>query len=151
MSTLCRTCTRLIVTCDMGVCLECNGPVTSGSYAICEECSLEADQCQFCRKTVLNEPEDDLDTDFMHIITVDFPNRPSVAKGFTRQQVIAFNKDHTSKCAVALRGWLDTNNLESVIINRALSAIGCLYITCSINQAKLIEKAPNVSSIMRGN
>lgn len=151
MNSLCRACSRRMYTCDVGSCKKCGGFVSSGSLNLCDTCAVALDQCASCGQTILNEPADDLDLPRPHIVSLDIgDDPPSVQKGMTRNQVLDERDKRVSRLSKGLRDWLDANNLKDVTIDKELKAICTLFITCSLRQAELIAKAPNVSAISRG-
>jgi len=151
MSDLCRACSRHMFTCDIGSCKKCGEMTTSGMLTLCSKCSIALDQCGSCGRSILNEPEDDPNAPRAHIVSLqDDGEDISVQKGYTRQQVLEHSGAQVKVASQALRKWLDEHNLAHVTIDNELKAVRVIFITCSLNEAKLIEKAPGVAAISRG-
>lgn len=145
MQSLCNKCSRQMVTCDIGSCDACGEMTTSGCFSLCDKCSIKLDQCGNCRKSILNEPADDLDEPRAFIVSVESDeNSPSVRDGFTRAQVLEAQEASMTAFSTKFRAWLDENDLKNVTIDKQLNAVRCLFITCSINQSKKIEKFSGV-------
>lgn len=125
MSDLCRACSRRMFTCDIGACQKCGLMTSSGMFKLCQKCAIRLDQCASCSQSLTNESPENLDAPHSHLV---------------------LSNDTES---LNLREWLDNHNLEKVTIDRTFSAIKAISITCSLQEAKLIEKAPGVIAISR--
>lgn len=150
-SDLCLKCSRMMYTCDVGSCEKCHKTTSSGAFALCRTCAVKLDQCASCRKSISGEPPDDPDEPREFIVTAKRKDkRPGVADGLTRSQVNERSAVATEQFEASLRKWLDANGLSNVEIVNRFRAFEMLVIKCSLTQAALIEKAPGVGAISRG-
>lgn len=150
MAGLCQTCARRFYTCDIGSCKECGSYTSSGGFELCDPCAAKLDECASCGLSIANPPKDDPDEPRPHVVSLDIPDRLSVQTGSTRAEVIADGKAKVAAAAKELRKWLDEHNLKSVVIENDTGFMSILTITCSLNQAKEVAKAPGVSHVYRG-
>ncbi|MBI4862303.1 MAG: hypothetical protein HY815_18900 [Candidatus Riflebacteria bacterium] len=54
---LCGECGQVSHTKDIGDCVECKKPTSSGQFKLCLDCSTKLDQCEACRKPKSGKPE----------------------------------------------------------------------------------------------
>jgi len=56
---LCPKCRRMMFTADVGRCVVCGGPTSSGSHKLCHTCSKKLGECEHCRAKLADGPKAD--------------------------------------------------------------------------------------------